>query len=114
MGCWRSDSTRAPRAGRYPTALPAGTQYWKYGKTPDDATPHWYTVPATIEGNTATFTIVDGGVGDDDLTANGRISDPGGAGASATAVPAMPVWALTILAALLLAAARLAWRFQGV
>ncbi|MGH9346744.1 MAG: beta strand repeat-containing protein [Vicinamibacterales bacterium] len=97
---------------RYPTALPEGTQYWKYGKTPADPTPHWYTVPATVQGNTVTFQLTDGGAGDDDLTANGRISDPGGAGASATAVPAMPVWGLVILSGLLLAATRLAWRLQ--
>ncbi|MDZ7593853.1 MAG: Ig-like domain-containing protein, partial [Thiobacillus sp.] len=39
----------------YPQALPAGTVYWKYGPTPTDGSYHWYQLPATISGNTATF-----------------------------------------------------------
>jgi hypothetical protein len=63
----------------YPSAVPAGTQYWKYGPTPGNSTPHWYTIPATISGNTITFSITDGGTGDDDLNAtNGVIVDQGG------------------------------------
>jgi len=88
----------------YPDPLPAGTQYWKYGPTPSDATPHWYTIPAAIAGNTVTFTITDGDLGDDDLAANGTIDDPGGGGVAA-AVPTMPEWALIFLALLLLTAA---------
>ncbi|QJR11376.1 hypothetical protein DSM104443_02451 [Usitatibacter rugosus] len=64
----------------YPQTLPDGTQYWKYGPTAAAPAPHWYTVPATIAGNTITLSIVDGGLGDDDLAANGAISDPGGPG----------------------------------
>ena len=64
----------------YPSALPVGTQYWKYGPTSGNASPHWYTLPAAIVGNTATFTITDGGLGDDDITANGAIVDQGGPG----------------------------------
>jgi uncharacterized repeat protein (TIGR01451 family) len=69
----------------YPQALPAGTQYWKYGPTSADATPHWYTLPtAVVIGNTVTFSITDGGLGDDDLIAtNGIIVDPGGPAAPA-------------------------------
>jgi hypothetical protein len=63
-----------------PNALPTTTQYWKYGPTPGNATPHWYTIPATTSGNTVTFTITDGGLGDDDLVANGTIVDQGGPG----------------------------------
>jgi hypothetical protein len=37
-------------------------------------------LPATIVGNTATFTITDGGIGDDDLVANGTVVDQGGPG----------------------------------
>jgi hypothetical protein len=62
----------------YPQALPAGTVFWKYGRTQAEPTLHWYQYPATIAGNTATFTLVDGGAGDDDLTANGTIVDPSG------------------------------------
>ena len=62
----------------YPNALPPGTQYWKYGSTADNATAHWYVFPGTIvQGNSVTFNITDGGLGDDDLTANGVITDPG-------------------------------------
>jgi hypothetical protein len=64
----------------YPAVLPAGTQYWKYGPTSGTPAAHWYVLPATIVGNTATFTITDGGAGDDDLTANGTIVDQGGPG----------------------------------
>ena len=64
----------------YPQALPYGKRYWKYGPTASNTSPHWYTIPATIQGNTITFTIVDGGLGDDDLTANGVIVDIGGLG----------------------------------
>jgi hypothetical protein len=38
----------------------------------------WYVLPATIAGNTATVSITDGGLGDDDLAVNGAIVDPGG------------------------------------
>ena len=63
----------------YPNELEPGSQYWKYGKTADNPTDHWYPLPnAVIEGNTITFTITDGGLGDDDLQANGSITDPGG------------------------------------
>jgi hypothetical protein len=36
-------------------ALPAGTQYWKYGPTAADPSPHWYTLSATVAGNVITF-----------------------------------------------------------
>ncbi len=96
----------------YPSALAAGTQYWKYGPTPSNATRHWYVLPATIAGNTATFTITDGGVGDDDLLANGEIADQGGPGGGpgggvggASSVPTLSEWAMGVLALLLLAVA---------
>jgi hypothetical protein len=96
----------------YPTALPAGTVYWKYGPSPNGfncsgsacASPHWYQMPATISGNTVTLTIVDGGVGDDDLAANSVIVDQGGPGvpgAGATAVPTLSEWAMALLAMLM-------------
>jgi trimeric autotransporter adhesin len=92
----------------YPTALPAGTQYWKYGPTAAQPTPHWYTLPATIAGNTATFSITDGGLGDDDLVANGTFVDQGGPGApgapgASAAIPTLGEWALIVLAAMLAA-----------
>jgi len=65
-----------------PSAAPVGTQFWKYGPTPDNPTDHWYQIPIGDDDgdNVITITITDGGVGDDDLTANGRITDQGGPG----------------------------------
>ena len=65
----------------YPQALPGGAQYWKYGPTAGNTAAHWYVFPATIAGSDVTFSITDGGAGDDDLDAtNGIIVDPSGAG----------------------------------
>src|SRR5678816_1419057 len=65
----------------YSQALPPGTQYYKYGPTPGNPVDHWYVLPsAVVNGNTVTFTITDGQIGDDDLTANGTIVDQGGPG----------------------------------
>jgi hypothetical protein len=65
-----------------PSAVPVGTQYWKYGPTPDNPTDHWYQLPMGDDDgdNVITITLVDGGLGDDDLTANGVIVDQGGPG----------------------------------
>ncbi|QJR16735.1 IPTL-CTERM sorting domain-containing protein [Usitatibacter palustris] len=92
----------------YPTALPGGTTYWKYGPTASNTAPHWYTLPATVVGNTITFSITDGGLGDDDLVANGTIVDQGGPGipgapGTVTAVPTLSEWMLMLLATLMLA-----------
>jgi hypothetical protein len=90
----------------YPAMLPAGTQYYKYGPTPSNPTPHWYVLPATFVGNTVSFSITDGGLGDDDLAANGTIVDQGGPGAPGAArqVPTLSPWALLLLGSLLLLA----------
>ncbi len=61
-----------------PSAAPVGATLYKYGPTFSDATPHWYSFPASFDGKTVTFSITDGGLGDDDLTANGVIVDPSG------------------------------------
>jgi uncharacterized repeat protein (TIGR01451 family) len=92
----------------YPAVLPAGTQYWKYGPTPTVASAQWYILPATIAGNTVTFNITDGGLGDDDLAANGTIVDQGGPGVPATPepvrqVPTLSEWMQLLLAGLILA-----------
>ena len=65
----------------YPQPLAPGTVYWKYGPTSAVPAPHWYTIPANVAGNTITFSITDGGLGDDDLAANGAVVDVGGPGA---------------------------------
>ncbi|MFT3779446.1 MAG: IPTL-CTERM sorting domain-containing protein [Ottowia sp.] len=56
-----------------------------------------------ISGNTVTFTIRDGGLGDDDLTVNGVIRDPGGPSIDTglVPIPTLGQWALWLLAALL-------------
>ena len=87
----------------YPQLLPPGTQYWKYGPTSTNTTPHWYVLPAVISGNVITFSITDGGLGDDDfmLGPNGTIVDQSGPGAGITPVPVLGEWMLVLLALLL-------------
>jgi hypothetical protein len=67
----------------YGASLPSGSQYWKAGQP-------WKTLPASINGSSVTFTLVDGGAFDDDGLANGRIVDPSGA-ATTVALPVQPV-----------------------
>jgi hypothetical protein len=55
--------------------------------------------PAVIAGNTATFSITDGGAGDSNGLADGTITDPNGP--AAAAVPTLPQWALILLGLLL-------------
>jgi hypothetical protein len=102
----------------YPSALPAGTVYWKYGPTPGNPSPTWYEMPANIAGNTATFSITDGGLGDDDLTANGGIVDQGGPGAPDAAgtadIPTLSEWAMLVLLSLLLGFSGWRLRRRGV
>jgi len=94
----------------YPQPLPPGARYYKYGKTRDDGSAHWYPFPgAVIAGNTVTLTLKDGWAGDDDLQEDGVIRDPGGvavlaptpAPAGATAIPTLGEWALALLGGLL-------------
>jgi photosystem II stability/assembly factor-like uncharacterized protein len=61
--------------------------YNKYGATADDPTDHWYDFSfGSNNGDaTITLTLVDGGAGDHDLSANGVIDDPGGPAISAEA-----------------------------
>ena len=94
----------------YPSALPGNTQYWKYGPTPSNATPNWYTLAASIAGATVTFSITDGALGDDNLAADGQVSDAGGPGAGTGALMAVPLGdGLPWLIALAMAAV-VAWR----
>ena len=87
----------------YQQALPPGTVYWKYGPTAGNISPHWYQLPAVIAANIATFSITDGGLGDDDLAANGAIVDQGGPGVNdgAASIPTLSEWALLTLAGLI-------------
>lgn len=100
---------------RYPGALPAGAAYWKYGPTPGQASPHGYRWPqATIAGDTVTFTLTDGGLGDTDLAANGTIVDPGGPAVAAVAeIPTLSEWARLMLLGLLVGMAGWTLRRQA-
>ena len=95
----------------YPSAIPPGAQYYKYGKEAGDTSDHYYVVPATISGNQVSFTITDGQLGDNDLAANGTIVDPGAIGVTAadggsvTPVPTTSQHVLAALALLMLLAA---------
>ncbi len=79
-----------------PSDLPAEAEYWKYGRTPDNHTKHWYKfmydettgTGAKIDGKEVTLHFVDGERGDDDLGKDGKIEDPGGVGGPK---PPMPV-----------------------
>jgi hypothetical protein len=59
--------------------------YYKFGPTPEYLTPHWYEflydettgTGAVIENSQITVYLIDGARGDDDLTQNGVIVDPG-------------------------------------
>jgi len=62
----------------FPQALPVGTVYYKFGPTAGNPVPHWYQIPAVVSGNTVRFSITDGALGDDDLSANGTLVDQGG------------------------------------
>ncbi len=92
---------------RYPTALPETTHYWKYGPTANQAA-HWYTLSqAAINGDTVTFSLTDGGFGDNDLKADGTISDPNGPGIPNSAgvvadIPTLSEWVMLILLSILL------------
>ncbi|MBV8166517.1 MAG: hypothetical protein JO021_06960, partial [Alphaproteobacteria bacterium] len=97
----------------FPTAFSAGEQYYKYGPTQGTPAAHWYTLGAgnavSLVGNVATFTIADGGLGDDDLTVNGSIVDAGGPGVTAAPTgngglaptPTLSQWAQLVLMMLL-------------
>lgn len=99
----------------YPGTFPPGSQYWKFGPTPSNQSPHWYVLPNVVfTANTATITIVDGGLGDDDLLANSMIVDEGGPAYShgaATAIPTLSEWGMLLLISLIAVFAFLGRRF---
>ncbi|HUS04205.1 MAG TPA: choice-of-anchor U domain-containing protein, partial [Dehalococcoidia bacterium] len=80
---------------------PEGTQYWKYGPTKGNNDDHWYQIPIGDDNGdeVITITITDGGLGDDDLDANGEIVDQGGPGYIApVGGEAYPVNRISVLA----------------
>jgi uncharacterized repeat protein (TIGR01451 family) len=67
-----------------PSSFVPVTTYYKYGPTPGNPNDHWYdfsfagTTGAEILSDRIVLHLVDGAIGDSDLTANGEIVDPGG------------------------------------
>ncbi len=89
----------------YPNQIPAGALYYKYGKERVGDADHYFTIPASIEGNRVTFTLTDGQKGDIDLNADGTITDPGGLGVTAegaTAIPTLNEYSKIILSSLII------------
>lgn len=86
----------------FPRDISHLSAYWKYGKESTNPTPHWYPLPSSVDGNKLTFTIVEGGLGDDDLTANGRIEDDGAPSIpqSQKEIPEFPTISLPIVTVL--------------
>jgi YD repeat-containing protein len=87
--------------------------YYLYGPTPDDTTNHWYEfmydgeTGAEILQDAARTRVVlhfkDGERGDKDLTANGRIDDPGAPGiVSGSPIPTLNEWGLILFTVCLL------------
>lgn len=58
----------------YPQGIGENAAYWKY-----DPAEGWFTIPSVVSGNTVSFTITDGGLGDFSGIP-GTITDPGGIG----------------------------------
>ena len=85
--------------------------YVKYGRTPTSAGASVFYTPAnvTTSGNTVSFNITDGGLGDTDLDADGVITDPSGplllavvpAATSVVPVPTLSELALALLGLLM-------------
>lgn len=65
-------------------------KYYKYGMTPDNLEPHWYDFAydgqtgAQINTNVITLHFVDGLRGDEDITQNGSVKEPGGPAKTST------------------------------
>ena len=90
-----------------PGNVPVGTQYWKYGPTPDNHTDHWYPLPMGDDDgdNVIIIQLKDNGLGDDDLTGeDGKIVDQGGPGSlpkEAVAVPTLtPIGIIALIGVL--------------
>ena len=63
------------------SALPAGADCWRYGRTSSNTAAHCYQFSgAVVAGNTVTLTQTDGLDGEDDMTAIRVTSDPDGPG----------------------------------
>ncbi|WP_264293886.1 ExeM/NucH family extracellular endonuclease [Diaphorobacter aerolatus] len=104
----------------YSQPLPQNAELWKWGRTADNLNKHWYRIPHKITGQTVSFELRDGGLGDDDLKADGNITDPTAIVApgavppvaNAVSVPVMNLWGLLTLSLSFLSFAPLARRWS--
>ena len=60
-----------------PDVLPPTAQWWIFGPSPDNRTPHWYPIPSAVNGNRISFTITDGDRGDVELLRDGNVKSLG-------------------------------------
>ncbi|WP_422845229.1 DUF1566 domain-containing protein [Acidovorax sp. M2(2025)] len=86
----------------YPGVLPPNTRFYKYGPATAGASPTWHEYPATVSGNTITYSVIDNGAGDSNANP-GQITDPAGPGiaeapAAAVGIPTLHEWVLVLLA----------------
>jgi hypothetical protein len=73
-----------------PQDLPSDVEYWMYGRTPDNSSPHWYDdiqMEICEDNRTVTIQLTDGDKGDDDMNKNGTIVVTGALG-----VPVIPIF----------------------
>ena len=73
-----------------PQDLPSDAEYWMYGRTTDNSSPHWYDdiqMEICEDNRTVTIQLTDGDIGDDDMNKNGKIVVTGAPG-----VPVIPIF----------------------
>ena len=99
----------------YPSVLPLGSAYWKFGPQTKGATPTWYAFMPAPSAPTAiyTLTLANNTLGDDDWDTTTDIVDQGGPGAPAEAIPVLGPSGLAVLALLLAMVAVVALRRSG-
>ena len=102
----------------YPSALPVGSPYWKYGPPSKGAAPTWYLFMAAPPAATATYTLTlqDNRLGDDDWDTTTDIVDQGGPGTPpepGTPIPTLGGAGLALLACLLAVTGLLVVRRMG-
>jgi hypothetical protein len=95
-----------------PAPLVSVHRLWKYGPTAANSAPHWYEISdsANVSGfasssSSYTIKLTDGGFGDADGEANGRIVDPSGVGQNPADIPTLSEWAMILLMLLLVGVA---------
>ena len=102
----------------YPSALPVGAAYWKYGPPSKGAAPAWYLFLAAPPAATATYTLTleDNRLGDDDWDTTTDIVDQGGPGippVPGKPIPTLGGAGLALLACLLAVTGLLVLRRMG-